>query len=288
MHQPCSRPRIVHTRLGPVACVTFGKGTPILAIHGGMGGVDQSWVLALSLLADPNGFHIIAVARPGYPGTPLATGSTPQDQADALAALLDTLGLESAIVAAISAGGPSALAFASRHPSRCRALILVSAATGALVSPPHILSRLKTMSLMAHIPGAAALLRRKAAKDPVAALMRSVPDRAVAQSVMAHHDAGALFRLFQLGMFDQLAGRILGTRHDIQCLSELTPPPTIHVPVLTIHGQDDAVVLPMHADQVAGPVVMHVRLAGAGHVALFTHMDTVRNAVRDFVHPFLS
>jgi pimeloyl-ACP methyl ester carboxylesterase len=43
-------------------------------------------------------------------------------QADAVAALLDVLGIRTAAVMAVSGGGPCALQFALRHPQRCCAL----------------------------------------------------------------------------------------------------------------------------------------------------------------------
>lgn len=281
----CPAPQRVETRLGPVTCAIAGEGIPLVTLHGGMGGHDQSWVLARALVADPAVFRIIAVARPGYPGTPSSGTATPAEQADRVTALLDVLELDSAFVAAISAGGPAAIAFALRYPARCRGLVLVSTATGRMQSPPNIQSRLKAMSAMAFIPGAACYLRRKVAKDPAAALMRSLPDRAAAEAVMAHPHAGALFRLFQLGIFDKLAGRIAGTRQDIECLSHLSPLAlgTIQVPVLTIHGAEDVIVPSAHADAVTAPGVRHLRLAGAGHVALFSHMDAIRSAVADFL-----
>jgi len=41
--------------------------------------------------------RVIAVSRPGYLGTPLADGETPEAQADLYAALLDTLGIARAV-----------------------------------------------------------------------------------------------------------------------------------------------------------------------------------------------
>ena len=79
----------IATRLGAMACIQDGRGAPVLAIHGGMGGCDQSWILGRALFADTA--RLLAVARPGYAGTPLTVGLTPEAQADAYAALLDAL-----------------------------------------------------------------------------------------------------------------------------------------------------------------------------------------------------
>jgi len=68
-----------------------GPGRVLLALHGGMGGYDQSWLLARALAADVETFRVIAVSRPGYLGTALSVGRSAEAQADALAALLDRL-----------------------------------------------------------------------------------------------------------------------------------------------------------------------------------------------------
>jgi pimeloyl-ACP methyl ester carboxylesterase len=67
--------------------------------------------------------------------TPPEVGKTPEEQADAFAALLDALKMDKAIVAGISAGGPPSLQFALRHPARCTALLLVSAVTERIPVP---------------------------------------------------------------------------------------------------------------------------------------------------------
>jgi pimeloyl-ACP methyl ester carboxylesterase len=55
-----------------------------------------------------------------------AGDASPAAQADAFAAMLDTLGLDRVGVIATSAGGTSAIQFALRHPDRCTRLVLVS------------------------------------------------------------------------------------------------------------------------------------------------------------------
>src|SRR5262245_38660028 len=126
---------------GPLEYVMRGEGPTVLALHGGMGGFDQSQLLARALLGERTGHRVIAVSRPGYLGTPLYISPTPEEQADLYAQMLDRLRIDSAVAVAVSAGGPSALQFALRHPDRCRALILVSCCTGKLDVPPEILSR---------------------------------------------------------------------------------------------------------------------------------------------------
>ena len=97
--------RVAGTVRGPVEYAEIGQGPAVLALHGRPGGYDQGLVMARSLGEDLARW--IAVSRPGYLRTPLETGPTPAEQADAYAALLDTIGIGQAVVVGLSGGGPS-------------------------------------------------------------------------------------------------------------------------------------------------------------------------------------
>jgi pimeloyl-ACP methyl ester carboxylesterase len=128
------RPQIVHTAKGPIEFdCTEGHGPVILVVHGGFGGCDQARVLAEWI--DPAHYHILSPSRPGYLGTPLETGRAPEQQADALAALLDILGIQRATVVGVSTGGPAAYLFAIRHPKRVAGLIAIDAVSGHYDEP---------------------------------------------------------------------------------------------------------------------------------------------------------
>lgn len=125
--EPGSPPELstVDTRRGPIAYDLDGAAGPvILSVHAGLGGADQGRLFARFLRDD--GFRVLSPSRPGYPGTPLSSGRTVEEQADVLAALLDSLHLDRVGVFAASAGGPVAYAFAARHPDRVWALVSVA------------------------------------------------------------------------------------------------------------------------------------------------------------------
>ena len=103
----------IETAAGPIVYGTNGEGPPVLVIHGAGGGFDQALHSAQMF---GEGFRWIAPSRFGYLGTPLPEDASPTAQADAHAALLDALDIERAPVIGLSAGGPSALQFALRHP----------------------------------------------------------------------------------------------------------------------------------------------------------------------------
>ena len=118
---------LVTTPCGPIEYATFGTGPPMLVVHGAGGGFDQG--LAVGTPIAELGFSVIAVSRFGYLRTPLPADASAPAQADAHACLLDALGLERAAVLGMSAGGPSALELAVRHPQRVSALVLLVPAT---------------------------------------------------------------------------------------------------------------------------------------------------------------
>lgn len=279
-------PGNVETRAGPIQLINSGEGPAFMALHGGLGGCDQSWLLAQALLPDVAAWRVLAVSRPGYLDTPLSVGQTPEEQADAYAVLLDALKIDRVVMAAVSAGGPSALQFAIRHPDRCRAVILVSAATGKLDVPPRVLRRLRLMTWLLRIPGMQAGLRHRALRDPAGTAARSISDPAVLKRTLADPQAGPLFMALQESVMTRSAKRLPGTRNDTRRLKILPEPPLerVEVPVLAIHGTADPVVPFDHARRVASSIrsaSLHA-IEGGEHVALFTHLDEVREAVGPF------
>ena len=100
---------IVQTSYGPIEYQIIGESGPIiLFLHGTTGGYDAgfSWP----------GYRVLTVSRPGYLRTPISVGRTPDEQARAYAALLDSLNIRSVVVCGASGGGPSAIAYAAMYP----------------------------------------------------------------------------------------------------------------------------------------------------------------------------
>lgn len=273
-------PRIVPTARGPMACAILGEGRPLLALHGVMGGLDQSWLLAHAVLSRPKDWQIIAVARPGYPGTPLDSGRTAEEQAEAYAALLDALGLPAAHVVGFSGAGPSVLAFGRLHRERCRGLMLVSACTGHLATEPSTRAGLAHAGLLAHVPGmdhAPAWLVRH---WPQMAARTFVPDDRQRMNVFADPEAGPLLTALLLSSCRHIPDRLPGTLNDISEFERLPPrcDARTELPLLAVHGTDDGIVPFAHGVELAShaPDARFLALPGATHMALFTHLAAVR------------
>lgn len=136
--------RVVETTRGPIEAAFVGDAGPAVIVLHGMPG---SWRQALPLGEDlSDRYRVLLPSRPGYGATPLATGTSAADQADAYAALLDAEGIDRAAIIGISGGGPSAAAFAARHADRCTALVLVCALA------PHLLPVPRAMRFYVRIP----------------------------------------------------------------------------------------------------------------------------------------
>ena len=114
---------LLQTRCGAIEYQEAGAGVPLLAVHGSGGGHDQGMAFAGGLAKQ--GIRVIAVSRFGYLRTPMPTDASADAQADAHVCLLDALGIRQAAVMGGSAGAPSALQMAIRHPDRVTALVLL-------------------------------------------------------------------------------------------------------------------------------------------------------------------
>jgi pimeloyl-ACP methyl ester carboxylesterase len=278
---------ITNTRIGALEHVSLGEGAALVLLHGGMGGYDQSLILARAILRDMYGHRVIAASRPGYLGTPQASGVTPQAQADLYAAFLDTLGIERAVLAAVSAGGPSAIQFALRHPQRCKALILVSCCTGHLAIPEQMKRRLPAMRWFARLSWLAALMRWRIRRNPIKAASRAIPDSVLREQTLAHPIAGPLLKALQESPFRELDRRLPGTLNDIDHFERMASLPfdEITVPVLGIHGMADRVVPFEHGDRARlAPKGELMPIEGGEHVAIFTHLDAIRERVSGFLN----
>ena len=114
---------LLQTPCGPIEYQEAGAGVPLLAVHGSGGGHDQGMAFARPLARQ--GIRVIAMSRFGYLRTPMPADASAGAQADAHVCLLDALGIAQAAVMGGSAGAPSALQMALRHPDRVSALVLL-------------------------------------------------------------------------------------------------------------------------------------------------------------------
>lgn len=265
--------RTVATRAGLVEFAERGEGVPLLSMHGTPGGCDQGLLVAEMFRV--NGFRVIAPSRPGYLGTPLTTGRSCADQADAMAALLDTLAIDRIAVLGVSGGGPSSYLLATRHPDRVRCLLEIDS-----VCLPLATSRLESMAwsdagvwLMLRgldlFPGlfVSAFFGRSSDSEDSQDRARNVAlMRALTRSGSGRHsrrDGNSNDN----AIFADLAG------------VSLAP---ITAPTLIIHGTDDRSVPPAHAEhahaQIDGSDLLWID--GGGHAGFFADEAAQQYAIQ--------
>ncbi len=260
---------LAETARGPVEYQVTGQGPAVIYAHGTPGGYDQG--LAFTHFIKGLRCTFIALSRPGYLRTPLASGATPAEQADLYAALLDVLGIEQASLIGFSGGGPSALQFAIRHPERCRGVVMI----GGIVQRNSPREHIQALPPLQRV--GAEIVERMLVSDPFLfvayPIARLVPS---GDAVSAMLLSGAHFELRKIGYENDLAQFEAIGQYELE---------KITAPVLVVHGTseaevpfEDALVLARQA-----PNVTLLALGDGDHSAFYTHGKTVWPMVREFL-----
>ena len=230
---------LVPTRCGPIEFQEAGTGVPLLVVHGSGGGHDQGMAFAGALAQ--HGIRVIAMSRFGYLRTPMPADSSAAAQADAHVCLLDALGIRRAAVMGGSAGAPSALQMAIRHPDRVSALILL---VPLAYKPPSQADSAPSMpawveAAMMRLIGSDFLFwaALHVARDQVTKVVLATPPELLAT-------ASPQERARVNAMLDNIlpvSARAEGLRSDTAVGKHLVPAPlgSIHLPTLIVSARDD-------------------------------------------------
>ena len=268
------------TRCGPIEYQETGTGVPLLAVHGSGGGHDQGMAFAAGLAS--YGIRVIAMSRFGYLRTPMPADASAAAQADAHVCLLDALGIAKAAVMGGSAGAPSALQMAIRHPDRVSALVLLvpltykppTQADSAPPLPPWVEAGMMRLIGSDFLFWAA--LHK--ARDQVTRVVLATPPELLArasQKERARVDA-------MLDNILPVSLRAEGLRSDTAVGKHLSPSPleSIHIPTLVISARDDRygtyASAQYTASQIAG--ARFIGFDEGGHTWV-GHDDEVRTAI---------
>lgn len=275
--------RVVETAGGPVEYALQGEGTPVLAVHGAMGGFDQGLWLTRSF--DLSEYQVIAVSRFGYLGSPLPPGAGLDRQADAFASLLDSLKIEKSAVFAASAGSTSALRYAARYPERVSALVLLSPdapGEGQMVLPPRWI--FDTLVRSDFIYWVLVTFFGKWMQNAIGL----VPPGYRLTSAQA-----AQVKTIQLGdlpVSRRVDGLIFESYTVLSEFNEFLSPETIHplnkikIPVLVIHALDDPIIRFANVKRLAEcmPGARLFEVPEGGHF-LFGHTEEVKAEIDRFL-----
>lgn len=259
--------------------VRVGEGDPVLVVHGSPGGSDQGVALGRFLIGA--GFELICPSRPGYLGTALESGPEIDEQADLLADLLGSLGIERVKVLSWSGGGPAAYRFAVRHPDRAERLVAVSAVSGPYAMHEESWAERMMLStaagnwaieeLMEHLPahGVQATLHEEG--DLSSEELREQRDAVLA-------DTRALGFMREIAAtVDYRSDRKDGFENDKRAFAEIESLELerVEAPTLLVHGDADTDVPFQHSVNAAAalPESELVRIDRGTHLGAWAHPD---------------
>jgi poly(3-hydroxyalkanoate) depolymerase len=238
------------------------RGRPLLLCNG-LGASLESFE---SLVAELDGIETITFDAPGVGGSPAPLVPYRfRGLARLLDRLLDRLGYGEVDVLGVSWGGGLAQQLAFSHPARCRRLILVASAAGALMIPgrPSVLSKLLTPRRYVD-----ASYREQIAPTVYGGDYRRNPELA-----RAHVRAGR--EPNWLGYWYQLMATV--------GWSSLPWLPFLTQPTLVLHGTDDPLVPVVNARILAALIPgAELQLLDCGHLLVLTRVAEVSASILRF------
>ncbi len=270
--------KMIETSVGPVEYADRGEGPVLLSIHGGPGGYDQG--LGIGEIFRKSGFRIVAPSRPGYLGTSLEAGKTPEEQGDMLAAFLDAMGLPKVAVIGCSAGGPPTYQLAQRHPDRVSALIEIDSVSVKYVKAQELsgLEQALFMSkpglwlvdfFMRHFPSAVVknFLETESSLDE-----HEIGERV--KDIVKDKDKFAFLSFLFKTMSEKYDRRKAGVNNDLEQFQafDKLPLSDISCPTLIMHGDADNDVPKNHAEYahkaIKGSELYWIK--GGSHIGFWT------------------
>jgi poly(3-hydroxyalkanoate) depolymerase len=244
-----------------------GTGIPLLLCNGIGAGFEVLEPLVDNLAVDRT---VIRFDVPGTGGSPnsLLPYGFPY-LAVVLGRMLDELSYDRVDILGLSWGGALAQQFAFQNPRRCRRLVLVSTATGALMIPgtPRVLSKMVTPRRFTdpeYLASIAASIYGGSADESSAAVVELFRHQLASGSKRGY--------LYQL-----LAGSVW---------TSLFALPLIRQPTLIIAGTDDPIVPVVNARIMRRLLPNAVlQLHDGGHIDLITRAGTFGPTIDNFLHP---
>jgi len=239
----------------------LGTGTPLVLVHGFP--LDRtSWSEVAKLLAADA--RVVLPDLRGFGRSPVTEGVYSMELlAEDLAALLDRLSIDQAILAGHSMGGYVTLAFARAFPERLAGLALVT--SHAIEDAPDRKESRNKLAEEVENRGVEAVIEATLARyspypevlERTRALMLQANPRAVSAALRG------------MAIRPNLTGLL----------------PSIHVPALVIGGEADELITLQRAQETArllpqGELVM---IPGGGHMVMWERPDLVADALRRLV-----
>ncbi len=269
----------LHYHEAGLASEAAAAGTPLVMLHGGGPGASAWSNFGRNLPVFAGRFRTLLVDQPGFgrSAKPPVAGNYFTFAADALAALLDELGIDRVHLIGNSLGGGTAVRFALRYPERSGRLVLMGPGGLSLnVFAPDPTEGVKRLMEFSAPPGPS--------KEKLAAFLRTlvfdqrITDELVDERFAAASDPAALAAIASLGasFFDPAtAGDGLLWRDAHRLRNR----------VLLIWGREDRV-NPLDGALVALKLIRRAQLhvfGGCGHWAQLEKFDEFNTLVFSFL-----
>lgn len=259
--------------------VDKGSGPPLLLIHGLAG---QMRNFARSLVDDlARDYRVILVDRPGSGYSTRAPGASArlQDQAETIASLIRTLGLERPLLVGHSLGGALSLAVALDHPELVGGLALIAPLTqvqGIEELPPVF------KGLVIRSPA----MRRVVASTVATPLGMITAEKALAE-VFAPDPVPADFGTAGGGLLAMRPDNFYASSSDLVALEGelegmVARYPTLSIPVSILYGRGDNLLdYRLHGKRTAAEIPgAEIELVEGGHMLPFTAPEKTAQWIR--------
>jgi len=243
------------------------QATALVFLHG-IGGRASGWAPVQQACAAA-GYTSLAWDMPGYGESPLIAPYDFDGLADALATLMDTHGLQKAVLVGHSLGGMVALQMWAKHPSRVAGLVLAAS------SPAF-----------GHGSGdfQQAFIAQRLAPLEAGKRMQDVAEGLIPTMVAPGFEGPGLAQAKAcMGSITPVAYKAaLGALVQFEQRAAL---PTITVPTLCIAGEHDRTAAPSVVQRMADkiPNAQYQCLAGVGHLLTFEQPDRFADALLSFL-----
>jgi pimeloyl-ACP methyl ester carboxylesterase len=246
-----------------------GVGLPILFLHAFPLNRNM-WTELTGALLNEQQFRLITLDWRGFGESSIKALTSPMSLfADDVAALMDHLGIQKAILCGLSMGGYVSFAFMHSHPERVYALILADTRPGA--DNEEGKQNREKLALMAESQGV----------DVVADTQ--VP-RLLSQNTFQHHPEVEA-RVRQMISMATPAGVAAASRGMAQRADSSELLAKITCPTLVIVGEQDALIPPELAQGFAQqiPGAQFAVISQAGHLSVLEQPDAFLQTVRNFL-----
>lgn len=255
-----------------------GEGPPIVLLHGLAGHMAHYTYGVAEKLARE--YRVIVVDRPGS-GYSLRDDGSPADlatQADAIAAMIDKLKLEPALVVGHSLGGALALTLALNHPRRVKGLALVAPLTDL---PGDVPAAFKALTI-------ASPTMRKLVAWTMASPMTAARGHVVLEQVFGPEPVPADFPTRGGGLLSLRPAQYLSAAQDLQALPDTMPGIVsryneLRIPIGVLYGEKDRILNSRTNGEGFVEKVPHatLKLVQGGHMLPVTQAQLTADFISD-------